>query len=294
VLGQKGQRSGQHPAAVPARAAIHVAQTITNAFSIRFEVKSWHGKDHLEIGPDLRAAARNGYRLAYRPRASPGLERLRVSEQGGGGASIAEAEDHGAVGDHRPQVALPRVVVSQGRVAGDFQTGRGVARRIGERQIPLRDQGFGSADLQLPRPARGVYGQNLLVGDASGMAILALGLGSFVRMDVGVAVISQNTSGDVFPVAVGDADPGKETPCLQRTGKTLGVRTRGDLVDDSLGGDTTDRGGEQSGDDDCHRSPASRTAPDGTIGTSYLSSPTRGIRTARHGVPGVPAASINS
>ena len=83
ALGQKGQRGGQQPAAAPDRAAIHVAQTIINAFSIRLEVTSWQGKGHLEIGPYQGATPGNGYRLAYRPGASPGLELLRVSEQGG-------------------------------------------------------------------------------------------------------------------------------------------------------------------------------------------------------------------
>ena len=40
--------------------------------------------------------------------------------------------------------------------------------------------------------------------------------------------------------------------------------------------------------------PASRTAPDATIGTSYLISPTRAVTTSRHGLPGFPAASIDS
>ena len=84
ALGQKGQGGGQQSAAAPDRAAIHVAQTITNAFSIRLEVTSWQGKGRLEIGPYQGAAAGNGYRLAYRPGASPGLELLRVSEQGVG------------------------------------------------------------------------------------------------------------------------------------------------------------------------------------------------------------------
>ena len=44
---------------------------------------SWQGKGHLEIGPYQGATPGNGYRLAYRPGASPGLELLRVSEQGG-------------------------------------------------------------------------------------------------------------------------------------------------------------------------------------------------------------------
>ncbi|MDP6883485.1 MAG: hypothetical protein QF830_05055 [Rhodospirillales bacterium] len=84
ALSQKGRQSSQQPAAVPDRAAIHVAGEITNAFSIRLEITSWEGKGHLQFGPYQGAAADGGYRLAYRPGASPGLELLRVSGRGVG------------------------------------------------------------------------------------------------------------------------------------------------------------------------------------------------------------------
>ena len=51
ILNQALGQKGQHQAAAPARAAIHVVQAITNAFAIRLEVTSWQGKGHLEIGP---------------------------------------------------------------------------------------------------------------------------------------------------------------------------------------------------------------------------------------------------
>ena len=84
ALGQKGQQSGQQRAAAPQRAAIHVARAITNAFAIRLEMTSWQGKGRLEFGPYQGAAPGDGYRLAYRPGASPALELLRVSGRGVG------------------------------------------------------------------------------------------------------------------------------------------------------------------------------------------------------------------
>ncbi len=82
ALRKKGQQTSPQQAAAPDRAAIHVAQAITNAFSIRVELTSWQGKGHLEIGPYQGNASGDGYRLAYRPGTSPVLELLRVSGRG--------------------------------------------------------------------------------------------------------------------------------------------------------------------------------------------------------------------
>jgi hypothetical protein len=53
-------------------------------------------------------------------------------------AEVAEAEDGGAVGDDGDQIALGRVVVGLVDVLGDGQDRHGHARRIGQRQVPLR------------------------------------------------------------------------------------------------------------------------------------------------------------
>jgi len=46
---------------------------------------------------------------------------------------IAEAEDRGAVGNHRDEIALRGVVEGSTRLAMDAETREGYARRIGER-----------------------------------------------------------------------------------------------------------------------------------------------------------------
>ena len=64
-------------------------------------------------------------------------------------AAVAQPQDGGAVGDHRHQVALGRVLVGQVGVAGDLQHGDGDARRVGQRQVVLGRHRLGGHDGQL-------------------------------------------------------------------------------------------------------------------------------------------------
>ena len=84
------------------------------------------------------------------------------------GPEIAEAEDGGAVGDHRHHVALGGVVVGAGRILGDGLHRHGDARRIGERQVALRRHGLGRHDLELAGPALRVELERFLVRDRAG------------------------------------------------------------------------------------------------------------------------------
>ena len=65
-------------------------------------------------------------------------------------AKIAQAEDRGAVGDHRHQVALGGIVVGEIRIAGDGQHRHGHAGGIGKRQVTLRRHGLGRQIAILP------------------------------------------------------------------------------------------------------------------------------------------------
>ena len=70
-------------------------------------------------------------------------------------AEIAEAEDRGAVGDDRDEIALDGVVVGLARVLGDGQHRHGDAWRIGERQVALGRHRLGGDDLELAGPSGG-------------------------------------------------------------------------------------------------------------------------------------------
>ena len=71
---------------------------------------------------------------------------------GGERAEIAEAEDRGAVGDHRDEIALARVIVGAGRILGDRAHRHRDAGRISEAQVALRRHRLGGDDLDLARP----------------------------------------------------------------------------------------------------------------------------------------------
>ena len=64
---------------------------------------------------------------------------------------IAEAEHGRAVGDDAHQIGAGGIVGSRDRIGVDFQTRRGDAGRIGERQIALVAQRLRRLDLQLSR-----------------------------------------------------------------------------------------------------------------------------------------------
>ena len=80
-------------------------------------------------------------------------------------AEIAEAEDGGAVGDDRDEIAARRVVEGLVRVLGDRLDRNRDPRRVGERQVALRRHRLGRRDLDLSRPPLGVEIEGLLVGD---------------------------------------------------------------------------------------------------------------------------------
>ena len=88
----------------------------------------------------------------------------------GDGAAVAEAEDRGAVRDHRDEVALGGVVEGEVRVLGDRQHRHRDARRIGERQIALRRHRLRRHDLELARPPMRVELQRLLVREGRARA----------------------------------------------------------------------------------------------------------------------------
>ena len=94
---------------------------------------------------------------------------------GGERAEIAEAEDRGAVGNHRDQIAPRGVVEGARRVFGDGQHRHGDAGRIGQREIALGGHGLGRRDLQLARAALLVKLQRLLFREAH------IALARFVR-----------------------------------------------------------------------------------------------------------------
>ena len=83
---------------------------------------------------------------------------------GGERAAIAEAENGGAVGDHRDEIAFGGVVVGAALVFGDGQHRHGDAGRIGERQIALRRHRLGRHDFELARPPLAVKQQSFLIG----------------------------------------------------------------------------------------------------------------------------------
>jgi hypothetical protein len=68
---------------------------------------------------------------------------------GGERADVAKPEDRGAVGDHGDQIAARGIVGGLCRILGNLKTGRGDARRIGQRQVALVAERFGRLDFQL-------------------------------------------------------------------------------------------------------------------------------------------------
>jgi hypothetical protein len=85
-------------------------------------------------------------------------------------AEIAEAEDRGAVRDHRHHVGARRVVVGGRRVLGDRLHRDGDAGRIGEREVPLRRHRLRRDHLELAGPALGVELQGLLIREGGTVA----------------------------------------------------------------------------------------------------------------------------
>ena len=79
------------------------------------------------------------------------LEQARLAlhhRLAGGGPDVAEAEDGGAVRDHRDEIAARRVLPRQLFVARDLETRLGDAGRVRVRQIDLADERLGRDDLE--------------------------------------------------------------------------------------------------------------------------------------------------
>ena len=71
---------------------------------------------------------------------------------GGERAEIAEAEDGGAVGDDRDEIALGGIIVGRGGIFGDRAHRHGDARRISEAEVALGRHRLGGDDLDLAGP----------------------------------------------------------------------------------------------------------------------------------------------
>ena len=81
-------------------------------------------------------------------------------------AQIAKPQHRRAIGNHSHEIALRRIIIGKARVAVDMQAGFCHAGRIGQAQIPRRDQGLGQADFKLPGPPFPVHCQRFFGGDA--------------------------------------------------------------------------------------------------------------------------------
>ncbi len=84
---------------------------------------------------------------------------------GGERAEIAEAEDGGAVGDHRDQIALGGIIVGEIGIFGDRAHRHRHAGRISEGEVALRRHRLGGDDLDLAGPPHGVEFERLGLGE---------------------------------------------------------------------------------------------------------------------------------
>ena len=105
--------------------------------------------DRVDVGEALEQ-----HRLAFHHR----LGRQR--------AEIAEAEDRGAVGDDRDEIALAGVIIGVGRILGDRAHRHGDAGRISEAEVALRRHRLGGDDLDLAGPAAGVEFERFLARES--------------------------------------------------------------------------------------------------------------------------------
>ena len=83
ILQEATNNSGGTTASTPAppqAATIHTQVTITNAFSIEFELSSWQPQGRLDIGPYQGSNTNSGYRLSYTPGGAMAL--IRVTSKG--------------------------------------------------------------------------------------------------------------------------------------------------------------------------------------------------------------------
>ncbi len=97
---------------------------------------------------------------------------------GGERAEIAEAEDGGAVGDDRDEIALGGIIIGFGRIGGDGADRHRDAGRISEGEVALRRHRLGGDDLDLAGPALRVEVERLLLRefDVAALAHASLSL----------------------------------------------------------------------------------------------------------------------
>src|SRR5690606_30031444 len=105
---------------------------------------------------------------------------------GGIGADVAEPEHCGAVGDAGHEVAASGVAVREVGILRDLPAGLGHARRIGQREVARRGDGFGRNDLELTGAAGGVILEGILAPDLPpGSKVRSHGIALFYPPDVG-------------------------------------------------------------------------------------------------------------
>jgi hypothetical protein len=75
---------------------------------------------------------------------------------------VAQAEHRRAVGDHRHQVPLGRVLVGVVGVGLDLEAGLGDPGGVGQCEVPLVGQGLGGNDGDLPGAATGMVFEGIL------------------------------------------------------------------------------------------------------------------------------------
>ena len=87
-------------------------------------------------------------------------------------AQIAKPEHRRAIGNHRDEITLGCIVIGKARVAMDMEARLRDTWRIGQAQIPRRDQRLGQAYFKLAGPAFPVHCQRFFGGDARRARIL--------------------------------------------------------------------------------------------------------------------------
>ena len=105
---------------------------------------------HLDVEDVNAGELLEQYRLAFHHR----LGRQRPDR--------AQAQDGGAIGDYRNQVASGGIEPNVVGVGGDRLAGRGHTRRIGQAQVPLGRHPLRRLDGQLPRPRIAVIVEGVL------------------------------------------------------------------------------------------------------------------------------------
>ncbi|GGI75723.1 hypothetical protein GCM10007973_10820 [Polymorphobacter multimanifer] len=88
-------------------------------------------------------------------------------------AEVAEAEDCGAVGDDRDEVALDRVIIGGIRIGSDGAHRGGDAGGIGQAQIALGGHRLGGDDLDLAGPAADMEVERLAIAEIVALAAAA-------------------------------------------------------------------------------------------------------------------------